>query len=70
MRASEGDGWKAVVVSGVRLMWRDVRSGLGLGGVGWMWWRYSVELGPEDRRSGYVGWKERDVIADCKDVRI
>jgi len=68
MRESLGDGWKAVVVSGVFLMWREVRSGFGFGGFGLIWWRCSVELGPEERISGYVGWKERDVTADCSGV--
>lgn len=64
IRESEGDGWKAVVVSGVRLMCRDVRSGLGFGGLGWTWWSDSVELGPDESRRGYVGWKESEVTAD------
>jgi hypothetical protein len=52
MRESEGDGWNAVVVSGVRLMWRDVRSGFGFGGFGFTWCRYRVELGPDESRIG------------------
>ena len=64
MRESDAEGWKAVVVRGVRLMCRDVRRGLGFGGLGLTWWRWRVELGPEDRMSGYAGWKDRDVIAD------
>jgi hypothetical protein len=51
-------------VSGVRLMCRDVRSGLGFGGLGLTWWSESVELGPDESRRGYVGWKESEVTAD------
>lgn len=29
-----------------------------------MWWRKSVEAGPEERRSGWSGWKVRDVMED------
>ena len=64
MRGSEGEGWKRVVVSGVFLTWRVVRRGFGFGGVGWSWWRERIELGPEERRSGRVGWIWREVIAD------
>ena len=64
MRESFGDGWNAVVLSGVRLMCRDVRRGFGLCVSELMWWRCKVELGPDERRRGYVGWKEREVIAD------
>lgn len=52
MRESEADGWKAVVVRGVRLIWRDVSSGFGFDGFGLTWCRYSVELGPEERSNG------------------
>lgn len=45
-------------------MWRLVRRGFGEGGCGEMWWRESVEEGPEERRRGWVGWKVRDAIAD------
>ena len=31
--------------------------GLGLGGWGEMWWRVKVDEGPEERSSGFVGWK-------------
>lgn len=60
MRESEADGWNAVVVRGVRLMWSDVRRGFGFGGFGFggfgmTWCRYNVELGPDERRSGYAG---------------
>ena len=55
MRESEADGWNAVVVRGVRLMWSDVRRGFGFGGFGLTWCRYNVELGPDERRSGYAG---------------
>jgi len=39
MREEAAEGWKAVVVRGVFLMWRDVRSGFGVGGLEWRWWR-------------------------------
>ena len=55
MRESEADGWKAVVVSGVRLICSDVRRGFGFGGFGLTWWSERVELGPDERRSGYEG---------------
>lgn len=64
MRESEADGWKAVVVSGVRLMWSEVSSGFGFGGLGLTWCRYKVELGPDERRRGYEGWNESEVTAD------
>jgi hypothetical protein len=64
MRESEADGWKAVVVRGVRFMCSDVSRGLGFGGLGLTWCMYRVELGPEERSSGYVGWKDSDVTAD------
>jgi hypothetical protein len=64
MRESDGEGWKAVVVRGVRLMCSDVRRGLGFGGFGLTWWRERVELGPDESRRGYVGWNEREVTAD------
>jgi hypothetical protein len=51
-------------VSGVRLMCNDVSRGFGFGGLGLTWCRCRVELGPDDSRSGYVGWNESDVIAD------
>lgn len=65
IRESEAEGWNAVVVSGVRLMCNDVSRGLGFGGFGLTWWSESVELGPEESSSGYVGWKESEVTADC-----
>lgn len=64
MRESVEEGWNAVVVRGVCLMWSEVSSGLGVGGLGLTWWRYRVELGPEERSRGYVGWKDSDVMAD------
>jgi len=41
-----------------------VRRGFGFGGFGLIWCRYRVEPGPEERRRGYVGWNDREVIAD------
>ena len=38
---------------------------MGFGGFGLTWCSESVELGPDERSRGYVGWNERDVIADC-----
>lgn len=37
MRESVERGWKAVVVNGVRFMWRDVRRGLGDWALGATW---------------------------------
>jgi len=55
----------ADVASGVCRMCTDVRRGLGVGwAVGAIWWRYRVDAGPEERRTGYSGWKDRDVTAD------
>jgi hypothetical protein len=51
MRESDEDGWKAVVVRGVRLMCSEVRRGFGFGGSEFMWWRERVELGPDESRS-------------------
>ena len=65
MRAPVG-GWKAEVVRGWERMWRDVRVGLGDGACGEMWWRVRVEEGPEERRRGCRGWKEREVMADWR----
>lgn len=45
-------------------MCSEVRRGLGFGGFGLTWCNESVELGPDERSSGYVGWNEREVIAD------
>lgn len=52
------------VVRGVDFMWRDVRRGFGWVDVGDMWKRERVEEGPEVRRRGDEGWKERHVTAD------
>lgn len=49
---------------GVERRWRVVRRGFGVGGCGDIWWRERVEEGPEERRRGRVGWKERDVRAE------
>ena len=65
MRESSGEGWNAVVINGVRFMCNEVSSGLGfVAELELIWWRDNVELGPDERRRGYDGWKEREVIAD------
>ena len=53
---------------GVDRMWRFVRRGLGCVEEGEMWKRERVEEGPEVRRSGDEGWKERHVTADYQIV--
>ena len=63
-------GRKRAVVRGVVGRWRVVRRGLGVGVEGERWWRWRVEeepppLGERRRRRGKVGWKVREVIADC-----
>ena len=68
----ESRGWKAVVLRGVPLMWREVRRGfaVGAGGDAMMWWRERVADGPEESRRGKVGWKDKEVIADCSSVSL